>query len=284
MDSRYWIRIRINMQDFGFLHWFCFAQYAIGIGRIGEIVVDAVDIIIVDGKTVVIIIWRVMSIRNDNFICIIGRSCKIARRCIDQRMGGRGANWFSRHIWYTFAANIGQHFDIRNWEDAFTICDTAFEPIIVHATRQHNQFAFVQRQLDGRLRLEVKFGTRLTFRWFLWWDADTVTRYNLLEMRRRYDQASVRFVRKKADLPQHNWMARDRPMHYVRLRTNFCRFHGECIWCRPSWSSTLWKRQKCLFRSFLWNDIAWSYLVVCPWKLYNARAIVRGVFKYDRLA
>lgn len=52
--------------------------------------------------------------------------------------------------------------DIWNWENSFAVCDASFEPIFIHASRQHNQFTLVQWQFDGRLCMEIEFGACLT--------------------------------------------------------------------------------------------------------------------------
>lgn len=55
------------------------------------------------------------------------------------------------------------HVHIRHREDALAIGNASLEPVLVDATRQAHQFALVQRQLNGGLRMKIELGPRLAF-------------------------------------------------------------------------------------------------------------------------
>lgn len=88
--------------------------------------------------------------------------------------------------WFTGISPHQTYVDIWNWENSFAICDTSFEPIFIHASRQHNQFTFVQRQFDSRLCIEIEFGACLTFWRFSDWQSDTVSWNDLWFEQERY--------------------------------------------------------------------------------------------------
>lgn len=58
-----------------------------------------------------------------------------------------------------------QDVDIAHGKDSLAVTDATFEPVVVDATCEGDELAFVERQLDVRLRHKVELGAGLAFGW-----------------------------------------------------------------------------------------------------------------------